>query len=307
VRGARASGAPSVPQPPRRPKRGRSSGRAVGADGRPAPSHAVSTTSARTAASTHRRREVRPRAASTGPRPRARSRPPKARPSTLAPGPSACSPIYGRAAPRPEAFRTQLAWRDFYGALLAVVPERAATIPGPHGRPGHDADPDGWVAWTTGRTGNPLVDAGMHQLLAEGCRPNRVRMVTASFLVKDLRQDWRHGAGHSWHKTGVQPARVAVDCRHRRRLGPPDAQSPHPGQTVRPRRHLRAAVGARAGRPGHSGDLRALASLAPARGIPAPHRRPRGAPGRGARPGATPPLLRRPPPYPRARPGWARQ
>jgi deoxyribodipyrimidine photo-lyase len=49
-------------------------------------------------------------------------------------------------------------------------------------------------AWTGGRTGYPLVDAGMRQLLAEAWMPNRVRLVTASFLVKDLHLHWARGA-----------------------------------------------------------------------------------------------------------------
>jgi deoxyribodipyrimidine photo-lyase len=57
-------------------------------------------------------------------------------------------------------------------------------------------DPPGALltAWQEGRTGYPFVDAGMRQLLAEGWMHNRVRMVVASFLVKDLHLDWRHGA-----------------------------------------------------------------------------------------------------------------
>ncbi len=51
-------------------------------------------------------------------------------------------------------------------------------------------------AWRAGRTGYPFVDAGMRQLLATGWMHNRVRMVTASFLVKDLHQWWVHGARH---------------------------------------------------------------------------------------------------------------
>ncbi len=53
-----------------------------------------------------------------------------------------------------------------------------------------------FAAWQAGRTGFPLVDAGMRQLAAEGWMHNRVRMLTASFLVKDLHLDWRRGAAH---------------------------------------------------------------------------------------------------------------
>ena len=51
-------------------------------------------------------------------------------------------------------------------------------------------------AWKQGRTGIPIVDAGMRQLLAEGWMHNRVRMIVASFLVKDLHVEWQHGARH---------------------------------------------------------------------------------------------------------------
>ena len=57
-------------------------------------------------------------------------------------------------------------------------------------------DPEGLAAWKEGMTGYPLVDAGMRQLRAEGWMHNRARMVTASFLVKDLGIDWREGARH---------------------------------------------------------------------------------------------------------------
>jgi deoxyribodipyrimidine photo-lyase len=53
-----------------------------------------------------------------------------------------------------------------------------------------------FAAWTSGRTGYPLIDAGMRQLAATGWLPNRARLVTASFLTKDLHIDWRRGAQH---------------------------------------------------------------------------------------------------------------
>ena len=58
---------------------------------------------------------------------------------------------------------------------------------------GPDAD-EQFEAWTQGRTGYPFVDAGMRQLLTEGWMHNRVRMVTASVLVKDLHRPWQRGA-----------------------------------------------------------------------------------------------------------------
>jgi deoxyribodipyrimidine photo-lyase len=99
-----------------------------------------------------------------------------------------------------RAFVRQLAWRDFYAHLMAEMPETVDTAM----RPEYDAiewndDPAALEAWREGRTGYPIVDAGMRQLRAEGWMHNRVRMVTASFLVKDLLVDWRHGERHFRH------------------------------------------------------------------------------------------------------------
>jgi deoxyribodipyrimidine photo-lyase len=57
-------------------------------------------------------------------------------------------------------------------------------------------DPEEIAAWKRGETGYPIVDAGMRQLRAEAFMHNRVRMVVASFLTKDLLADWRHGYDH---------------------------------------------------------------------------------------------------------------
>jgi len=99
-----------------------------------------------------------------------------------------------------DAYRRQLAWREFYGAVLHFWPGSA------HGYL-HDqlaameyatgaAAEKTFAAWQQGRTGFPIVDAGMRQLLAEGWMHNRVRMLVASFLVKDLHQEWTRGAAH---------------------------------------------------------------------------------------------------------------
>jgi deoxyribodipyrimidine photo-lyase len=64
------------------------------------------------------------------------------------------------------------------------------------GRRAWRRDPDGLERWKRGETGVPLVDAGMRQLLREGFIHNRVRMVVASYLTKDLDVDWREGARH---------------------------------------------------------------------------------------------------------------
>lgn len=91
----------------------------------------------------------------------------------------------------------QLAWRDFFANLLAVTPQmlHQTLRPSMKFMRWRD-DAAGLDAWKTGMTGFPLVDAGMRQLAAEGWMPNRVRMVTASFLVKDLLIDWRLGERH---------------------------------------------------------------------------------------------------------------
>ncbi len=103
-----------------------------------------------------------------------------------------------------ERMQTELAWREFYADVLWQRPESARSPLLEFGaRLRWDADErarERFRAWATGRTGYPLVDAGMHQLIAEGWMHNRVRMVTASFLVKDLHIDWRLGARwFMWH------------------------------------------------------------------------------------------------------------
>ena len=97
-----------------------------------------------------------------------------------------------------EVFRKELAWREFYADVLHHEPASARTWLDPRfARMRHDDGPDAdarFTAWTQGRTGYPFVDAGMRQLLAEGWVHNRVRMVVASFLVKDLHLPWQRGA-----------------------------------------------------------------------------------------------------------------
>ncbi len=95
-----------------------------------------------------------------------------------------------------EAFVRQLAWRDFYAQLLWFRPELAREDVRPANAPKWRKAPGDLEAWKAGRTGFPFVDAAMRQLRAEGWMPNRLRMVTASFLTKDLRIDWREGAAH---------------------------------------------------------------------------------------------------------------
>lgn len=92
----------------------------------------------------------------------------------------------------------ELVWREFFQQVLTAFPRVAGgpfkTKPGlPAPRP---AGPDRnrlFAAWCQGRTGYPIVDAGMRQLNQTGWMHNRVRMIVASFLVKDLRIDWQSG------------------------------------------------------------------------------------------------------------------
>jgi deoxyribodipyrimidine photo-lyase len=89
---------------------------------------------------------------------------------------------------------SELIWRDFYHAILWHHPRVATQC----FKPAFDAlrwddAPELFAAWCAGRTGYPLVDAAMRQLLHAGWMHNRLRMVTASFLTKDLGLDWRRG------------------------------------------------------------------------------------------------------------------
>ncbi len=96
-----------------------------------------------------------------------------------------------------DTYRNELAWREFYADVLARRPETARDYYRPEFARMPYAEPDAlFDAWREGRTGYPIVDAGMRQLRAEGWMHNRVRMIVASFLVKDLHIEWQHGARH---------------------------------------------------------------------------------------------------------------
>jgi deoxyribodipyrimidine photo-lyase len=108
--------------------------------------------------------------------------------------------VRGAARQGAESFENELAWRDFYADVLWHRPESArehfdARMRSMRYDTGPDAD-ERFAAWAEGRTGFPIVDAGMRQLLGEAYVHNRVRMIVASFLVKDLHIDWRRGARH---------------------------------------------------------------------------------------------------------------
>lgn len=101
----------------------------------------------------------------------------------------------GRTTAGREAFVRQLAWRDFHHQVLAARPDASQTD--------YRARYDDWRheprlfdTWRQGRTGYPIVDAGMRQLVAEGWMHNRARLITASFLAKTIYVDWRQGADH---------------------------------------------------------------------------------------------------------------
>ena len=104
-----------------------------------------------------------------------------------------------------ESYLRELVWRDFAQNLIAQFPDYAAR------GYRHDYDALEWRypakdpvaaedlrAWQRGRTGYPIVDAGMRQLWATGWMHNRVRMIAASFLVKHLLIDWREGERWFW-------------------------------------------------------------------------------------------------------------
>ena len=96
-----------------------------------------------------------------------------------------------------RAFVRQLAWRDWYAHLFHERPDlvdrcQQAVYEGIE----WSNDPDDLAAWQEGRTGYPIVDAAMRELAATGWMHNRLRMITASFLVKDLLVDWRAGERH---------------------------------------------------------------------------------------------------------------
>ena len=100
---------------------------------------------------------------------------------------------------RAHKYLAELAWREFAHHLLHHHP-RLAEEPLREefaGFPWRD-DPAALQAWQRGRTGFPLVDAGMRELWSTGWMHNRARMVTASFLVKNLRLHWLHGARWFW-------------------------------------------------------------------------------------------------------------
>jgi deoxyribodipyrimidine photo-lyase len=112
-----------------------------------------------------------------------------------------------------EKFVAEIGWREFSAHLLHAFPQITDTA----FRPEYDAmpwrdDPAGLKAWKRGRTGYPVVDAGMRELWTTGYMHNRVRMIAASFLVKHLLIDWR--AGEAWFRDTLVDADLASNVQN---------------------------------------------------------------------------------------------
>ena len=101
-----------------------------------------------------------------------------------------------------EPFLREIGWRDYAANLIDQFPNYSTQ----NGRGAFDALPwrsgvaadRDFTAWTRGKTGYPIVDAGMRELWATGFMHNRVRMIAASFLIKHLLIDWRRGERWFW-------------------------------------------------------------------------------------------------------------
>jgi deoxyribodipyrimidine photo-lyase len=112
-----------------------------------------------------------------------------------------------------EKFVAEIGWREFSAHLLHAFPQITDTA----FRPEYDAmpwrhDPAGLQAWQRGRTGYPVVDAGMRELWTTGFMHNRVRMIVASFLVKHLLIDWREG--EAWFRDTLVDADLASNVQN---------------------------------------------------------------------------------------------
>jgi deoxyribodipyrimidine photo-lyase len=102
-----------------------------------------------------------------------------------------------------ESFLSELIWREFYRMVLFNFPHTVAhSFRENHRTVTWRDDPELFTAWSEGRTGYPIVDAGIRQLLRTGFMHNRLRMITAMFLTKDLDVHWRHGE-HFFRRTLV--------------------------------------------------------------------------------------------------------
>lgn len=110
-----------------------------------------------------------------------------------------------------EVYRKELAWREFYADVLFHNPQTLNDYFEPRFAKMRYDDPDvhaeKLLAWKQGKTGFPIVDAAMRQLVQSGWMHNRARMIVASFLVKDLHFEWQLGAEFfEQHLTDFDPA-----------------------------------------------------------------------------------------------------
>ena len=110
--------------------------------------------------------------------------------------------------PNPTTYLRELLWHDFFTTIAALSPH---VYQGAYKKE-YDAlkwstDTEAFERWKTGNTGFPIVDAGMRELLHTGYMHNRVRMIVASFLIKDLHINWQWGEKHfAQHLTDYDPA-----------------------------------------------------------------------------------------------------
>ncbi|GAA1885494.1 cryptochrome/photolyase family protein [Asanoa iriomotensis] len=109
--------------------------------------------------------------------------------------------------PAADPFVRQLCWRDFYYQVAYAFPQISSRAYRRGATESWTDDPAAFERWTSGSTGVPIVDAGMHQLRREGWMHNRARLVTASYLTKDLGVDWRRGLAwfYRWLLDGDVP------------------------------------------------------------------------------------------------------
>ena len=105
--------------------------------------------------------------------------------------------ILSQLQPEDETFRNQLIWREFFIQILYHFPQVVEhSFHAKYDRIAWENDETKFKRWCAGNTGYPLVDAGMRELNTTGYMHNRVRMVAASFLTKDLLIDWRWGEAY---------------------------------------------------------------------------------------------------------------
>jgi deoxyribodipyrimidine photo-lyase len=96
-----------------------------------------------------------------------------------------------------QTFLNELIWREFFSQILFHFPQvQTKAFKAQYDKIQWQNDPNHIKAWQNGQTGYPIIDAGMRELNATGHMHNRVRMIVASFLVKDLLCDWRIGEAY---------------------------------------------------------------------------------------------------------------